>query len=185
MRWPLVAGLTLTALAAAAPVEGQSQPPPCSSAVGRPTITVVESGSSVLYATHDLTLKTGGNRPKVWQLRNGAGGPGTVFAPGECGAIHYDMPGEAAWLGTYGDWKTARLAFDTGQADLARLGVTRVGKEYILPVTSNKVTKQAAIIADLEPGAALRLCADYGQRKLFCQVKKPEDFVPPFSVFWR
>ena len=26
-------------------------------------------------------LKTGGNRPKVWQLRNGDGGPGTVFAP--------------------------------------------------------------------------------------------------------
>ncbi len=130
-------------------------------------------------------LKTGGSRPKVWQLRNGAGGPGTVFAPGECGAIHYDMPGDAAWLGTYGDWKTARVAFDTGQADLARLGVTRLGKEYILPVTSNKVTKQAAIIADLEPGAAQRICADYGQRKLFCQVKKPEEFVPPFGVFWR
>ena len=46
-------------------------------------------------------LKTGGNRPKVWQLRNGEGGPGTVFAQGECGGIHYDMPGDAAWLGTY------------------------------------------------------------------------------------
>jgi D-alanyl-D-alanine carboxypeptidase len=130
-------------------------------------------------------LKTGGNRPKIWQLHNGAGGPGTVFAQSDCGGIRYDMPGDAAWLGTYGDWRTARHAFDVGQADLARLGFSRLGKEYILPVTSNKVTKQAAIIADLEPAAAQKLCADYGQRKLFCQVKKPEEFVPPFGVFWR
>lgn len=130
-------------------------------------------------------LKTGSNRPKVWQLRDGEGGPGTVFAQGECGAIHYDMPGDAAWLGTYGDWRTARRAFDAGQAELAKLGFSRLGKEYILPVTANKVTKQAAIIADLEPAAAERLCADYQARKLFCQVKKPEQFVAPFSGFWR
>jgi D-alanyl-D-alanine carboxypeptidase len=130
-------------------------------------------------------LKTGGNRPKIWQLRNGDGGPGTVFAQNDCGGIRYDMPGDAVWLGTYGDWKTARHAYDTGQADLVRLGVARLGKEYILPVTSNKVTKQAAIIADLEPAAAQKLCADYQARKLFCQVKKPEEFVPPFGVFWR
>jgi D-alanyl-D-alanine carboxypeptidase len=130
-------------------------------------------------------LKTGGSRPKVWQLRNGEGGPGTVFAQGECGGIRYDMPGDAVWLGTYGDWKTARYAYDTGQADLVRLGVARIGKEWILPVTSNKVTRQAAIIADLEPAAAQKLCADYQVRKLFCQVKKPEEFVPPFGGFWR
>ena len=130
-------------------------------------------------------LKTGGNRPKVWQLRNGEGGPGTVFAQNDCGGIRYDMPGDAVWLGTYGDWKTARHAYDTGQADLVRLGVARLGKEWILPVTSNKVTRQAAIIADLEPAAAQKLCADYQVRKLFCQVKKPEEFVPPFGVFWR
>ena len=104
---------------------------------------------------------------------------------GECGAIRYDMPGDAAWLGTYGDWRTARQAFDVGQADLARLGFVRLGKEWILPVVSNKVTKQAAIIADLEPAAALKLCADYQARKLFCQVKKPEEIVPPFGAFWR
>ena len=130
-------------------------------------------------------LKTGGSRPKVWQLRNGEGGPGTVFAQGECGGIRYDMPGDAVWLGTYGDWKTARHAYDTGQADLVRLGVARIGKEWILPVTANKVTRQAAIIADLEPAAAQKLCVDYQARKLFCQVKKPEEFVPPFGVFWR
>jgi D-alanyl-D-alanine carboxypeptidase len=130
-------------------------------------------------------LKTGGSRPKVWQLRNGEGGPGTVFAQGECGGIRYDMPGDAVWLGTYGDWKTARHAYDTGQADLVRLGVARIGKEWILPVTANKVTRQAAIIADLEPAAAQKLCVDYQARKLFCQVKKPEEFVPPFGGFWR
>lgn len=130
-------------------------------------------------------LKTGGNRPRIWQLRNGQGGPATVLDQSECGTIRYDMPGDAAWLGTYGDWRTARNAFDVGQADLARLGFTRLGKEYILPVTSNKVTKQAAIIADLEPAAAHKLCADYQARKLFCQVKKPEEVVAPFGVFWR
>lgn len=132
-----------------------------------------------------FALRTGGNRPKVWQLRNGEGGPGMVFPPGDCGVIHYDMPGDAAWLGTYGDWKTARHVYDTGQADLARLGVARLGKEYILPVTSNKATRQAAIIADLEPGAAQKLCADYQVRKLFCQVKKPGEFASPFGAFWR
>src|SRR5262245_43453681 len=130
-------------------------------------------------------LKTGSNRPRIWQLRNGAGGPGTVFAQGECGIIRYDMPGDAAWLGTYPDWKSARHVYDVGQADLARLGFSRLGKEYILPVTANKVTRQAAIIADLEPAAAQRLCADYQQRKLFCLVKRPEDFVSPFGAFWR
>ena len=130
-------------------------------------------------------LKTGGNRAKIWQLRNGQGGPATVLDQGECGAIRYDMPGDAAWLGTYGDWRTARHAFDVGQADLARLGFNRLGKEWILPVVANKATKQAAIIADLEPGAAQKLCADYQARKLFCLVKKPEEIVAPFSGFWR
>ncbi len=130
-------------------------------------------------------LKTGSSRPKIWQLRDGGGGPGTVFAQGECGGIHYDMPGDAAWLGTYGDWRTARHVFDVGEAELVKLGFTRLGKEYILAVTSNKVTRQAAIIADLEPAAAERLCADYQARKLFCQVKKPKEFAAPFSGFWR
>jgi D-alanyl-D-alanine carboxypeptidase len=132
-----------------------------------------------------FALKTGGSRQKVWQLRNGEGGPATVLPQGQCGTIRYDMPGDAAWLGTFGDWRTARTAFDAGQGQLGRLGFTRLGKEYILPVTSNRVTRQAAIIADLEPAAAQKLCADYQARKLFCQVKKPEDFVAPFSAFWR
>ncbi len=130
-------------------------------------------------------LKTGGNRAKIWQVRNGQGGPATVLDQSECGTIRYDMPGDAAWLGTFGDWRTARHAYDVGQSDIARLGFARLGKEWILPVTSNKVTKQAAIIADLEPATAQALCADYLARKLFCQVKKPQEIVAPFSAFWR
>jgi D-alanyl-D-alanine carboxypeptidase len=132
-----------------------------------------------------FALKTAGSRPKVWQLRNEPGQPATVLPQGECGMIRYDMPGDAAWLGTYGDWKSARNVYDKGQADLASVGVNRLGKEYILPVTVNKVTKQAAIIADLEPDAAQKLCAAYKARKQFCEVKKPSDFAAPFGGFWR
>jgi D-alanyl-D-alanine carboxypeptidase len=130
-------------------------------------------------------LRTGGARPRVWQLQNAGGAPGMVLGPGECGHIRYDMPGDAVWLGTFGDWRTAKTAFDNGQGKLIEFGVRHIGKEYILPVTSNQVTKQAAIIADLEPVAAQRLCAEYQARKLFCQVKKPRDFTAPFAAFWR
>ena len=132
-----------------------------------------------------FALKTGGNRPKIWQIRNEGGEPTKLFGPGECGAIRYDMPGDAAWLGTYGDWRTAKRVFDTGQADLVKLGLTRPGKEWILPVTANKATRQAAIIADLEPDAAQKLCADYKARKLFCEVRKARDMAGPFGGFWR
>lgn len=132
-----------------------------------------------------FALKTAGSRPKIWQVRNEPTAPGNVLPQGECGMIRYDMPGDAAWLGTYGDWRTARRVYDTGQADLVTLGATLLGKEYILPVTANKVTKQAAIIADLTPDAAQKLCASYKARKLFCEVRKPTDFAAPFSGFWR
>jgi len=131
-------------------------------------------------------LKTGGSRPKVWQLRNEGGAPAIVFGRGDCSLLHYDMPGDAAWLGTYGDWRTARHAYDLGQEQLARLGATVPGKEWILPITVNKVTRQAAIIADLQPESAEKLCADYRSRKLFCEVKKASDFAgPAFGSFWR
>ncbi len=130
-------------------------------------------------------LKTGGARPKVWQLRNEGGPPAVVFGQGECGMIRYDMPGDAVWLGTYGDWSSARRVYDHGEAELAGFGVAHLGKEYILPVTINKVTRQAAIIADLEPDVAQKLCTAYHAKKMFCEVKKPQDFAAPFSGFWR
>lgn len=130
-------------------------------------------------------LKTAGSRPKVWQLRDEGGEPAVVFSQGECGAIRYDMPGDAVWLGTYGDWATARHVYDRGETELATLGIVHSGKEYILPVREGKVTRQAAIIADLVPADAEKLCASYRARKLFCEVKKPQDFVAPFRAFWR
>jgi D-alanyl-D-alanine carboxypeptidase len=131
-------------------------------------------------------LKTGGNRPKVWQLQSGnGGGPVTVLDQHECYQIRYDLPGDAVWVGTYPDWRQARVAFDNAQARIATLGMSRLGKEYILPVTVNKTTKQAAILADMVPADAQKLCADYQARKLFCEVHKPQDVVAPFSGFWR
>jgi len=132
-----------------------------------------------------FALKTAGSKAKIWQVRNEAGTPGNVLPQAECGMIRYDLPGDAVWLGTYGDWRAARRVYDTGQADLVALGATQIGKEYILPVTAGKVTRQAAIIADLEPAAAQKLCAAYKARKLFCEVKRPQDFSAPFSGFWR
>ena len=132
-----------------------------------------------------FALKTGGNKQKIWQVRNEGGKPMKLFGPGECGTIRYEMPGDAAWLGTYGDWGAARRVYNVGQADLVKLGATRIGKEWILPVTVNKATRQAAIIADLEPDTAQKLCTDYKARKLFCEVKKPREITPPFGVFWR
>ena len=43
------------------------------------------------------------------------------------------------------------------------------------------MTRQAAIIADLVPADAQKLCAAYRASKLFCEVKKPTDFAP--SIF--
>ncbi len=132
-----------------------------------------------------FAMKTGGGRPKIWQVRDEGGEPVKPFGPGECGTIRYDMPGDAAWLGTYANWGLARRAFDEGRAELVKLGVALIGKEWILPVTANKATRQAAIIADLQPEAAQRLCDDYRSRKIFCEVRKPKEIAAPFSGFWR
>jgi len=132
-----------------------------------------------------FALKTGGNRPKVWQLRNEPGEPAKVFGPGECGVPRYDMPGDAVWLGNYTSWGAARHAFDTGQADLAAMGAPRLGKEWILPVTVNKAARQAAIIADVDSDFAQKLCAAYRAKKAFCEVHKAREITAPFSVFMR
>lgn len=132
-----------------------------------------------------FALKTGGNRPKVWQLHNEAGAPPIVFPYSECTPYRYDYPGDAAWLGTYGDWRTAKAQFDKGQAALSEQGITVLGKEWILPITREKVTRQAAVIADLQPDAAAKLCSLYQSRKAFCEVKKPQEIVAPFGFLWR
>lgn len=132
-----------------------------------------------------FALKTAGSRQKVWQLRNEGTPPTPVFTQSSCGQIRYEMPGDAAWLGTYPNWATAKRVFDAGQAELSTLGATALGKEWILPVAANGGTRQAAIIADLEPDAAQRLCAAYKAKKQFCEVKKPAEIQPPFGIFLR
>ena len=87
---------------------------------------------------------------------------------------------KAPVLGQYG-------ALDKGipQADVAAMSSPVPGKEWILPVTANNATKQAAFIADLTSDAAQKLCASYTAKKAFCAVKKPQEIVQPFSTFWR
>jgi len=90
------------------------------------------------------------------------------------------MPGDAAWLGTFGDWRTARTAYDqagrTGQAWRRAIGqgMDPAGQR-------DKAVRQAAIIADLEPAAADKLCTAYKAKKMFCEVKKPTEIVQPFG----
>ena len=130
-------------------------------------------------------LKTGGARRKVWQVANSGGVPPTVFPYAECNPLRYDYPGDAAWLGTFPTWAAAKKAFDAAQADVAAMSSPVPGKEWILPVTANNATKQAAFIADLTSDAAQKLCASYTAKKAFCAVKKPQEIVQPFSTFWR
>jgi D-alanyl-D-alanine carboxypeptidase len=132
-----------------------------------------------------FALKTSGARPKVWQLRNEGGMPPTVLPYGVCGSIQYDMPGNAVWLGNYPTWSAAKRVFDAGQSALAAMGAAVPGKEWILPDRYPNPTRQAAIIADLPPESAQKLCADYRTRKQFCEVKKAAEITPPFSAFWR
>jgi D-alanyl-D-alanine carboxypeptidase len=129
-------------------------------------------------------MKTAGSHPKVWQLRDEGGAPAQVFGPGDCGTIHYDMPGDAVWLGKY-PFGTGKRVFAAGQAALAEMGVTNPGKEWILWDNPAKPSRESVIIADLLPADAEKLCAAYRARKQFCEVKKPQEITPPFSAFWR
>ena len=131
-------------------------------------------------------LKTGGNRPKIWQIRNGQGGPATVLAQGECGTIRYDMPGDAAWLGTY-----PRLAL--GAACLrcrpvrhraARLHAPRQGMDPARHLQQGRPSRPPSSPTSSPPRR--RRCAPTTRReKLFCQVKKPQEIMAPFGRFWR
>ncbi len=136
-----------------------------------------------------MLLKTGGNRPKIWQLaQRPGGGPATVLDQSECGTIRYDMPGDAAWLGTYRRLALRRAhAYDVGQSRAWRSWASRgSARSGSCRSRSNKVTKQAAIIADLESGGGAEAAAPTTVRgNLFCQVKKPQEITAPFGQFWR
>ena len=85
-----------------------------------------------------FALKTAGSRPKIWQVRNGAGHPTTVLSQGECGLIRYDMPGDAAWLGTYGDWRTARACLRRRPGRPRRLGLRGSARSTSCPSRSTR-----------------------------------------------
>ncbi len=122
-----------------------------------------------------FALKTGGQPAEdLAAAQRGRRARQRCSGQGECGTIRYDMPGDAAWLGTYGDWARRGASTTWARPTSRALGATRPGKEWILPVTVNKATRQAAIIADLEPDAAQKLCAAYKARKLFCEMRKPD-----------
>ncbi|HJQ60795.1 MAG TPA: D-alanyl-D-alanine carboxypeptidase family protein [Vineibacter sp.] len=132
-----------------------------------------------------LRLKTGGARPKVWQLDNGAVAPVTVLPPGECVPARYDYPGDGAWLGTFANVALARQAHQAAQAKLAGAGRSWLGREWILDVVMGQQRKYAAVVADLEPGAGPQLCALYQAARQFCQVMPPHQLVRPFKNLWR
>ena len=131
-----------------------------------------------------FALKTGGSRQKVWQLRNGGGGPATVLPYGECGVVRYEYPGDAVWLGTY-PYPSGKRVFNAGQAAIAAMGGSNLGKEWILWDKSPKPTRESVIIADVQPEVAQKLCDSYRTQKKVCEVRKAKDIVPPFSDFWR
>jgi len=120
----------------------------------------------------------------VWQIQNSGGGLPNVLPYGQCGTALYDMPGDAAWLGNY-PYPTGKRVFDAGQAAIAAMGFSGLGKEWILWDNPAKPSREAVVIADLEPEVAQKLCASYRAQKKFCEVKKAKEITPPFSAFWR
>jgi D-alanyl-D-alanine carboxypeptidase len=130
--------------------------------------------------------KSGGAGRRVWQLPGAAGVTApTVIGESECGRIRYDFPGPAAWVGTFGSWREARVAHDAAQARLSSAGFAWQGREFILPVQGQNATRQATIVADLEPQAVAALCAAMHAKKLFCQPLQPHEIAQPFGKFWR
>ncbi|MCW5744694.1 MAG: D-alanyl-D-alanine carboxypeptidase [Alphaproteobacteria bacterium] len=132
-----------------------------------------------------LRVKSGGARPKVWQLDNAGGAPATIFTDADCVPARYDYPGDGAWVGTFASVAAARQAHVAAQAKLASAGRTWLGREWIVDIVMNKQRKFATVIADLEPGEAQQLCAIYQAGRQFCQVMQPQQLRRPFHNLWR
>lgn len=132
-----------------------------------------------------LRARTGGARPKVWQIDNSGNRPATVLSDPDCVPARYDYPGDGAWVGTFASVPAARQAHQAAQARLAAAGRTWLGREWIVDIAVGKQRKFATVIADLEPGEAGRLCALYQSAKQFCQVVQPQQLIRPFHNLWR
>ncbi|MGE3650213.1 MAG: D-alanyl-D-alanine carboxypeptidase family protein [Reyranellaceae bacterium] len=130
--------------------------------------------------------KSAGSGRKLFQLPASSGGHApTVLDANDCTPYRYDYPGNGAWVGTFLNLQQARVAHIQAQARLVELKQTWIGREWILDVYANKSRRFATIIADLEPGVAEKLCADYQARRKFCAVKTPGELVRPFAGLWR
>jgi D-alanyl-D-alanine carboxypeptidase len=132
-----------------------------------------------------LQARTGGSRPKVWQLDNAGGTPTTVLTDGSCVPARYDYPGDGAWVGTFPTLPAARQAHQAAQIALAKAGRSWLGREWIVDIVVGKQRKFATVIADLGSGEAGELCALYQAGKQFCQVVQPQQLVRPFNNLWR
>jgi D-alanyl-D-alanine carboxypeptidase len=130
-------------------------------------------------------LRTGGARPKVWQVDNSTGTPATVLGNGECVPARYDYPGDGAWVGTFPSVPAARQAHQAAQAKLASAGKSWLGREWIVDIVMGKQRKYATVVADLERGQAQQLCSLYQSARQFCQVVPPSQLVRPFHNLWR
>ncbi|MBL8674439.1 MAG: D-alanyl-D-alanine carboxypeptidase [Rhodospirillales bacterium] len=128
-----------------------------------------------------IRVRSGGNRPKVWQLAATGGAPATVIADADCVPARYDYPGDGAWVGTYPTLQAARQAHAAAQAKLADGKRNWLGREWIVDVVVGKQRKWATVVADLEPAAAGQLCGAYRAAGQFCQVVKPHELVRPFQ----
>jgi D-alanyl-D-alanine carboxypeptidase len=130
--------------------------------------------------------KSAGSGPKLFQLPAGNGGaPATVLDQRNCVPARYDYPGNGAWVGTFVNERLARDAHNAAQARLAEMRQAWVGREWILRVFANNQTRFATVIADLAPGVAEKLCADYQAKSQFCAVKRPDELLPPVGGLWR
>jgi D-alanyl-D-alanine carboxypeptidase len=132
-----------------------------------------------------LRVRSGGSRPKVWQIDNAGSKAASIFTDADCVSARYDYPGDGAWVGTFASLSAARQAHHAAQARLAAAGRTWLGREWIVDLVIGKQRKFATVIADLEPGEAGQLCAIYQAGRQFCQVVSPRQLVRPFHNLWR
>lgn len=130
--------------------------------------------------------KSAGSGPKLFQLPASSGSAArTVLDEQACTPYRYDYPGNGAWVGTFLNLKQARDAHVAAQARLVEMKQAWVGREWIVDVTANNSRRFATILADLEPGVAEKLCADYQGARKFCIVKRPDELMRPFGGLWR
>jgi D-alanyl-D-alanine carboxypeptidase len=132
-----------------------------------------------------LQARSGGARPKVWQIDNSGGRPVSIFTDTDCVPARYDYPGDGAWVGTFAGLPAARQAHQAAQAKLAGTGKTWLGREWIVDLVVGQQRKYATVIADLASDDARQLCSLYQTSRQFCQVVQPQQLVRPFHNLWR